>query len=85
MLEAFDPGAKGLAKSFVSGVDLSDAAVARLESGQNVRRYLERLVKDGLALDALVIIARALRPGACKEDAFPSSRAVASSAMSSHW
>jgi hypothetical protein len=60
MLEAFDPGAKGLAKSFVAGVDLSDAAVARLQSGQNVRRYLERLVKDGLALDALVIIARAL-------------------------
>jgi hypothetical protein len=60
MLEAFDPGARELAKSFVSSVDLSDAAMARLQSGENVRRYLDRLVADGLALDALVIIARAL-------------------------
>jgi hypothetical protein len=60
MLEAFDPGAKGLAKSFVASIDLSDGALARLESGQNVRRYLDSLVAHGLALDALVIIARAL-------------------------
>lgn len=60
MLDAFDPASKGLARAFVSSVDLSDAAMARLESGQNVRRYLDRLVAEGLALDALVIIARAL-------------------------
>jgi hypothetical protein len=60
MLEAFDPGAKGLAKSFVASLELSDGALARLESGQNVRRYLDSLLAHGLALDALVIIARAL-------------------------
>lgn len=60
MLDAFDPGSRGFARSFVSSVDLSDAALARLESGQNVRRYLDRLVAEGLSLDALVIIARAL-------------------------
>jgi len=60
MLEAFDPDARELAKSFVCSVDLSDAALARLQSGQNVRGYLDRLVADGLALDALVIIARSL-------------------------
>jgi hypothetical protein len=62
MLEAFDPAAKGLARSFIASLDLSEAALTRLESGQNIRRYLDRLVADGLLGDALVIIARALPP-----------------------
>ena len=62
MLEAFDPAAKGLARPFIASLDLSEAALTRLESGQNVRRYLDRLVADGLLADALVIIARALPP-----------------------
>jgi hypothetical protein len=32
----------------------------RVESGQNIRRYLDRLMQDGLAADAIVVIVRAL-------------------------
>ena len=60
MLDAFDPGARALAKSFIGNIELSDAALSCLESGINVRRYLDRLVAQGLALDALTLIARAL-------------------------
>jgi hypothetical protein len=60
MLEAFDPASKASAKTFVSSLELSDAARGCLEGGQNVRRYLDRLVGEGLAADGLVVIARAL-------------------------
>src|ERR1043165_9381358 len=62
MLEALDPASKTAAKSFVSSLELSDAARSRLESGQNVRRYIDKLVGEGLAADGLVVIARALPP-----------------------
>jgi hypothetical protein len=62
MLEALDPASKTAAKTFVGSLELSDAARSRLESGQNVRRYIDRLVGEGLAADGLVIIARALPP-----------------------
>jgi hypothetical protein len=60
MLEAFDPAASSPVKPFVAALDLSDAAVRRLESGQNIRRYLDRLMQDGLTVDAILVIARAL-------------------------
>jgi hypothetical protein len=60
MLEAFDPSSSPPAKPFVASLDLSEAAVRRLESGLNVRRYLDRLLKEGLAADAIMVIARAL-------------------------
>jgi hypothetical protein len=60
MLEAFDPSSSPPVKPFVASLELSEAAVGRLESGLNVRRYLDRLVKDGLVADAIVVIARAL-------------------------
>ena len=60
MLEAFDPASKASARTFVTSLELSDAARSRLESGLNVRRYLDRLVGEGLAADGLVVIARAL-------------------------
>lgn len=60
MLEALDPSAGVQAKSHVASLALSDAAVARLDSPQNVRAFLDRLLAEGLAADALVIIAHAL-------------------------
>jgi hypothetical protein len=60
MLEAFDPSSSPPAKPFVASLDLSEAAVGRLESGLTVRRYLDRLMTDNLGSDAIVVIARAL-------------------------
>jgi hypothetical protein len=60
MLEALDPGSNSLAKPFVASLTLTDAAMAHLDGGANVRRYLDRLLAAGLAGDVLVIIARAL-------------------------
>jgi hypothetical protein len=60
MLEAFDPSAGTLAKPYVATLPLSEAAASRLESGQNVRAFIDRLIADGLPADALVIITRAL-------------------------
>jgi len=60
MLEAFDPSASALARPFVAALPLSDAAEARLESGQNVRAFLDRLLAESLPGDALMVIARAL-------------------------
>ena len=62
MLEALDPGSNSLAKPFVDSLTLSDDAVAHLDGGVNVRRYVDRLLEAGLAGDVVVIIARAL-PG----------------------
>lgn len=60
MLEALDPGSTSLAKPFVASLNLSDDAMAHLDSRANVRRYLDSLLAAGLAGDVLVIIARAL-------------------------
>jgi Family of unknown function (DUF6931) len=60
MLEVFDPSVSSSAKSYVGSFELSDDALARLESGQNVRGFLDRLIGDGLTSDALTIIARSL-------------------------
>ena len=60
MLEALDPGSNSLAKPYVASMSLSDDALAHLDSGVNVRRYLDRLLAAGLAGDVLVIIAGAL-------------------------
>ena len=60
MNEVFDPSASVQARPHVAALALSDDAMARLESGQNVRAFLDRLIADGLAADALLIIARAL-------------------------
>ena len=60
MLEALDPGSAWLEKPFVASLNLSDDAMARLDAGANVRRYLDRLLAAGLAGDVLTIIARAL-------------------------
>jgi hypothetical protein len=60
MLEAFDPSASAPARPFVAAFALSEAAEARLESGQNVRAFLDRLLAEGLTEDALKVIARAL-------------------------
>jgi uncharacterized protein DUF6931 len=60
MLEAFDPSASAPARPFVITLGLSEAAEARLESGQNVRAFLDRLLGEGLTADALLVIARAL-------------------------
>jgi hypothetical protein len=56
----FDPSASAQARPHVAALALSDDALARLESGQNVRAFLDRLLADGLSADALLIIARAL-------------------------
>ncbi|HLZ96916.1 MAG TPA: hypothetical protein VKP66_03165 [Steroidobacteraceae bacterium] len=63
MLEALDPGSTSLAKPFVASLNLSDDAMAHLDSRANVRRYLDSLLAAGLAGDVLVIIARALPAG----------------------
>jgi hypothetical protein len=60
MNEVFDPSASVPARPHVAALGLSDDAMARLESGQNVRAFLDRLIADGLPADALLIIARAL-------------------------
>jgi hypothetical protein len=60
MNEVFDPSASVQARPHVAALALSDDALARLETGQNVRAFLDRLIGEGLAADALLIIARAL-------------------------
>ncbi|MBV8909837.1 MAG: hypothetical protein JOZ89_03655 [Gammaproteobacteria bacterium] len=60
MNEVFDPSATVQARPHVAALSLSDDAMARLESGQNVRGFLDRLLTEGLPADALTIIARAL-------------------------
>jgi hypothetical protein len=60
MNEVFDPSASVQAKPHVAALSLSDDALSRLESGQNVRAFLDRLIAEGLPADALLIIARAL-------------------------
>lgn len=60
MLEAFNPVSTTLAKPFVATLSLTDQAESHLDSGANVRRYLDRLLADGLSADALVVIAHAL-------------------------
>lgn len=60
MLEVLDPSAGAPAKTYVASLSLSDAALARVASGQNVRAFLDRLLADGLSADALMVIARAL-------------------------
>lgn len=60
MNEVFDPSASVQARPHVAPLSLSDDALARLESGQNVRAFLDRLISEGLPADALLIIARAL-------------------------
>jgi hypothetical protein len=60
MLEALDPDSSSMAKSFVAPLTLTDAATARLDNAANVRHYIDRLLAEGLAGDAIVVIARAL-------------------------
>jgi hypothetical protein len=60
MNEVFDPSASVQARPHVASFSLTDDALARLESGQNVRAFLDRLLAEGLPVDALLIIARAL-------------------------
>jgi hypothetical protein len=60
MNEVFDPSASVQARPHVAALSLSDDAMARLESGQNVRAFIDRLISEGLPADALLIIARAL-------------------------
>jgi hypothetical protein len=60
MFEAFDPTSRHPARHIVAAFELSDAALRCLEPSGNVRRYVERLLADGYASDAAMVIAHSL-------------------------
>jgi hypothetical protein len=60
MLEAFDPTSNKALKPYLASLELSREALERADRVPNTRRYVDCLLADGLADDALVVIARAL-------------------------
>lgn len=60
MLEQFDPTSVKPAKGLVAARGLSEAALERLDAATNLRRYVDGLLAEGLAADALTVIVHAL-------------------------
>jgi hypothetical protein len=60
MVAAFDPGSAVSATSVTHKLTLSDDARALLKASDNVRRFLDELLRRGLGADALAVVARAL-------------------------
>lgn len=60
MVATFDPASQTPASSVAQHFALSDDALALLEQGGNVRRFIDELLGRGLAADALAVVARTL-------------------------
>jgi hypothetical protein len=60
MVAALDPASQIAASSIAQRLALTSDALAVLETGGNVRSFLEQLLQRGLPADALAVVARSL-------------------------